>query len=63
MRCEHSDPLQVAVTELAPAQRMKIRSFTATELARVTCPIGVPGIAEKRPEVTAVAAQVLQDSD
>ena len=46
-------------------QRLQTHSFTATELSYVTCPIGVPGIADKRPEViaVAVAAQFLQVSD
>jgi xanthine dehydrogenase accessory factor len=42
--------------------RLEARGFTAAELARITCPIGVPGIAGKEPEViaVAVAAQLLQ---
>ena len=42
--------------------RLEARGFSAEELARVTCPIGVPGITGKAPEVVAVAvaAQVLQ---
>ena len=42
--------------------RLSARGFTATELAHVTCPIGVPGIDGKEPEViaVAVAAQILQ---
>ena len=42
--------------------RLRQRGFTDQELAHVTCPIGVPGIAGKEPEViaVAVAAQVLQ---
>jgi xanthine dehydrogenase accessory factor len=42
--------------------RLEARGFTATELDQVTCPIGVPGIEDKRPEVIAVAAaaQLLQ---
>lgn len=42
--------------------RLAARGFGATELAQVTCPIGVPGIAGKAPEViaVAVAAQLLQ---
>jgi xanthine dehydrogenase accessory factor len=42
--------------------RLEARGFTAAELAQVTCPIGVPGIAGKAPEViaVAVAAQLLQ---
>ena len=42
--------------------RLHERGFTQAELARVTCPIGVPGIAGKAPEViaVAVAAQLLQ---
>ena len=108
VRCEHSDPVQAAVAELAAGSRVLImsfshaedldvvaaclqrlrerddlpsigligsktkwatfrhrledRGFTAPELARITCPIGVPGIAGKQPEViaVAVAAQLLQ---
>jgi xanthine dehydrogenase accessory factor len=43
-------------------QRLLERGFSEDELAHVTCPIGVPGIADKRPEVIAVgvAAQLLQ---
>ena len=42
--------------------RLEARGFSALELDHVTCPIGVPGIADKRPEVIAVAAaaQLLQ---
>ena len=42
--------------------RLEARGFTAAELDHVTCPIGVPGINDKRPEVIAVAAaaQLLQ---
>ena len=42
--------------------RLEARGFTHAELAQVTCPIGVPGIAGKEPEViaVAVAAQLLQ---
>lgn len=42
--------------------RLEARGFTPDELAQVTCPIGVPGIAGKQPEViaVAVAAQLLQ---
>ena len=106
--CEHSDPVQAAVGDLAPLSRVLImsfshaedldvvaaclrrqreqadlpyigligsktkwatfrhrleaRGFSADELARVTCPIGVPGISGKEPEViaVAVAAQLLQ---
>jgi xanthine dehydrogenase accessory factor len=45
-------------------QRLQARGFTAAELENVTCPIGVSGIADKRPEViaVAVAAQILQVS-
>ena len=55
---------------LAPYAGMRIdkvagleaRGFTGAELARVTCPIGLPGITGKEPEVIAVsvAAQLLQ---
>lgn len=45
-------------------QRLLARGFTDAELAHITCPIGVPGIAGKEPEViaVAVAAQILQVS-
>jgi xanthine dehydrogenase accessory factor len=45
-------------------QRLQARGFSAQELAHITCPIGVAGIADKRPEViaVAVAAQLLQVS-
>lgn len=45
--------------------RLEARGFTAAELAHVTCPIGVPGISGKEPEViaVAVAAQLLQTVD
>ncbi len=110
VRCEHSDPVQAAVTDLASGsrvlimsfshaedldivaaclgrqraqgdlpyvgligsktkwasfrQRLLARGFAEAELAHVTCPIGVPGIADKRPAViaVAVAAQILQVS-
>ena len=44
------------------SHRLAERGFSAQELAQVTCPIGVPGIAGKEPEViaVAVAAQLLQ---
>ena len=106
--CEHSEPVQAAVRQLAPQSRVLIMSFshaedldvlvaclqrqrdrsdlpyigligsqtkwstfrhrleargyTKAELAHVTSPIGVPGIAGKEPEViaVAVAAQLLQ---
>lgn len=108
VRCEHSDPVQAAVSDLTAGSRVLIMSFShaedldvvaaclrrlrerndlpfigligsrtkwatfrhrleargfgADELARITCPIGVPGIAGKEPEVIAiaVAAQLLQ---
>ena len=43
-------------------QRLQQRGFGPVEMARVTCPIGVPGIRGKEPEViaVAVAAQLLQ---
>lgn len=43
-------------------RRLEARGFTPDELAHVTSPIGVPGIAGKEPEVIAiaVAAQLLQ---
>ncbi|MGQ3054537.1 MAG: xanthine dehydrogenase accessory protein XdhC [Roseateles sp.] len=42
-------------------QRLQGRDFTEVELARVVCPIGVPGVAGKQPAVIAVAvlAQIL----
>ncbi|MDF1486653.1 xanthine dehydrogenase accessory protein XdhC [Ramlibacter sp. H39-3-26] len=42
--------------------RLEARGFGPAEMAHVTCPIGVPGIAGKEPEVIAVAAaaQLLQ---
>ncbi|RYF30915.1 MAG: xanthine dehydrogenase accessory protein XdhC [Comamonadaceae bacterium] len=108
VECEHSEPVQDAVAQLAPGSRVLImsfshaedldiviaclkrlrerddlpyigligsktkwatfrhrleaRGFTEAEMARVTCPIGVPGIGGKEPEViaVAVAAQLLQ---
>ncbi len=108
VHCEHSDPVQLAVRDLAPQSRVLImsfshaedldvvaaclqrqrefgdlpyvgligsqskwasfrarlraRGFSEQELAHVTCPIGVPGISGKEPEViaVAVAAQLLQ---
>ena len=41
--------------------RLQARGFSDIELAHVTCPIGIPGIADKRPEAIAiaVAAQLL----
>lgn len=44
--------------------RLEARGFGAGELAHITCPIGVPGIHGKEPEViaVAVAAQLLQQS-
>ena len=43
-------------------QRLQARGYSEAELTHVTCPIGVPGIHDKRPEViaVAVAAQLLQ---
>jgi len=42
-------------------QRLESRGFAQADLARVACPIGVPGIAGKQPAVIAVAvlAQML----
>ena len=108
VRCEHSDPVQAAVADMAPRSRVVImsfshaedfdvlaacllrqrrqgdlpyigligsktkwasfqrrlreRGFSDAELAHVTCPIGMPGIAGKEPAVVAVAtvAQLLQ---
>ncbi|KQO22130.1 xanthine dehydrogenase [Acidovorax sp. Leaf76] len=44
------------------SNRLHGRGFAPEELAQVTCPIGVPGIGGKEPEViaVAVAAQLLQ---
>ena len=41
--------------------RLSARGFSDVELGHVTCPIGIPGIADKRPEAIAiaVAAQLL----
>lgn len=41
--------------------RLEARGFTSAELAHITCPIGLPGITGKAPEVIAasVAAQLL----
>ena len=106
--CEHSNPVQAAVADLAVGSRVLImsfshaedldiviaclkrqrelgdlpfvgligsqtkwatfrhrledRGFAPEEIARITCPIGVPGISGKEPEViaVAVAAQLLQ---
>lgn len=43
--------------------RLAARGFSDEDLARVTCPIGLPGIGGKEPEVIAVsvAAQLLMD--
>lgn len=108
VRCEHSDPVQAAVPELAAqshvvvmthshgldldiiaaclqrqrqcadlpyigligsrskwasfSHRLAQRGYAAHELVRVTCPIGLAGIAGKEPPVIAlaVAAQLLQ---
>jgi xanthine dehydrogenase accessory factor len=108
VECEHSNPVQAAVADLAPGSRVLImsfshaedldiviaclkrlrekgdlpfvgligsatkwatfrhrledRGFSADEIAQITCPIGVPGITGKEPEViaVAVAAQLLQ---
>ena len=108
VQCEHSDPVQAAVTALESgsavlimsfshaedldvvaaclirhrqradlpfvgligsqtkwatfSHRLAARGFTPAELAHVTCPIGVAGIASKLPEAIAVsvAAQLLQ---
>jgi xanthine dehydrogenase accessory factor len=42
--------------------RLRERGFSDSELQRITCPIGIGGIAGKAPEViaVAVAAQLLQ---
>ena len=45
--------------------RLRRRGFSDDELQKVTCPIGVPGILGKQPEViaVAVAAQLLQQGN
>lgn len=35
--------------------RLQARGFTESDLARITCPIGLPGLSGKEPEVIAVA--------
>jgi len=47
------------------AHRLEARGFAAAELARITCPIGVPGVVGKEPEViaSAVVAQLMQKRD
>lgn len=47
------------------SRRLRARGFGPQELARVTCPIGLPGISGKQPAVVAVAvaAQLLQWSN
>jgi xanthine dehydrogenase accessory factor len=47
------------------SRRLAERGFTEAELAHVTCPIGVPVVKDKRPEIiaVAVAAQLLQVTD
>jgi len=42
--------------------RLEAKGFTTEELDNVTCPIGIDGINDKRPEVIAVsvAAQLLK---
>ena len=109
--CEHSNPVQAAVADLASGSRVLImsfshaedldiviaclrrirerddlpfvgligsktkwasfqhrleeRGFSDAEIDHITCPIGVPGITGKEPEViaVAVAAQLLQGLD
>ena len=43
--------------------RLEARGFTAAELAHVTCPIGIPNIPGKQPEMVAlsVVAQAMQE--
>jgi xanthine dehydrogenase accessory factor len=43
--------------------RLEARGFTPAELAHVTCPIGIPGIPGKQPEMVAlsVVAQAMQE--
>jgi len=45
-------------------RRLADRGFSPQEMQRVTCPIGLPGISGKQPEViaVAVAAQLLKQS-
>lgn len=45
-------------------RRLRGRGIAGVRLARLVCPIGVPGIADKRPEVIAasVAAQLLKEN-
>jgi len=45
--------------------RLEARGFSAQEIEHVTCPIGVPGISGKEPEViaVAVAAQLLMHAE
>ncbi|MDZ7893187.1 MAG: xanthine dehydrogenase accessory protein XdhC [Rhodoferax sp.] len=47
------------------SHRLAERGFGEAELAHVTCPIGVPVVKDKRPEIiaVAVAAQLLQVAD
>ena len=62
VQTEHSTPVAAAVRDLASGSRVLIISFShAEELDGVTCPIGLPGIVDKAPEVIAasVAAQLL----
>jgi xanthine dehydrogenase accessory factor len=44
--------------------RLQARGFSDKEIAQVTCPIGIPGIYSKKPDViaVAVAAQLLQNT-
>ena len=44
------------------AQRLRARGVAEHAIARLCCPLGVPGLAGKEPEVIAIAiaAQVLQ---
>ena len=55
LSCHLACRLEVLGADGAP------RGFTQAELDHVTCPIGIPGIADKRPEAIAiaVAAQLL----
>jgi xanthine dehydrogenase accessory factor len=45
--------------------RFEERNVPAERIARITCPIGVPGIGGKEPELIAIAvvAQLLSDDD
>ena len=54
--------MQLAIGDALAIALLEARGFTEAEMDHVTCPIGVPGITGKEPEViaVAVAAQLLQ---